>query len=217
MFASLSLSIYILIHTSDRSNLAKVTNLKLSTEPKSLLILCINIWRRLWETTLIPTLFSFVKLVSIIRTLSFDQASLSNMGSEGSHITQNDTPLAPSVKQLRRKRKRFALQAKIKELEAHNNKTAMKNEVLQDQYEKLFEMLHEARHTRTHELSTPLEANHHLGTPQPGGSPVSNMELLDQERATHQYVNQHETSLNPTASTRSRRNEGRHLLTKGVE
>ncbi|KAM1309965.1 hypothetical protein ACFX2H_006589 [Malus domestica] len=42
--------------------------------------------------TLIPTLFSFVKLVSTIHTLSFDQASISNMGSEGSHNTQNDTP-----------------------------------------------------------------------------------------------------------------------------
>ena len=51
VFASLSLSIYIHIHTSDRSNLAKVTNLTLSVVPKSSLILCINIWRRLWETT----------------------------------------------------------------------------------------------------------------------------------------------------------------------
>ncbi|KAM1360750.1 hypothetical protein ACFX2H_025813 [Malus domestica] len=50
-------------------------------------------------TTLIPTIFSFVKLVSTIRTLSFDQASLPNMGSEGSHSTQNDTLLAPSAKQ----------------------------------------------------------------------------------------------------------------------
>ncbi|KAM1778454.1 hypothetical protein ACFX12_039948 [Malus domestica] len=33
---------YILIHTSDRSNLAKVTNLILSVVPKSSLILCIN-------------------------------------------------------------------------------------------------------------------------------------------------------------------------------
>ncbi|KAM1829744.1 hypothetical protein ACFX14_022516 [Malus domestica] len=95
----MSLSICILIHTSDRSNLAKVTNLTLSVVPKSSLIVCINIWRRLWETTLIPTIFSFAKLVSTIRTLSFDQASLSNIGSEGSHITQNDTPLAPSAKQ----------------------------------------------------------------------------------------------------------------------
>ncbi|KAM2549116.1 hypothetical protein TB1_013515 [Malus domestica] len=42
VFASLSLSIYILIHTSDRSNLAKFTNLTLSVVPKSSLILCIN-------------------------------------------------------------------------------------------------------------------------------------------------------------------------------
>ncbi|KAM1829892.1 hypothetical protein ACFX14_022651 [Malus domestica] len=98
-------------------------------------------------TTLIPTLFSFVKLVSTIRTLSFDQASLSNMGSEGSHNTQNDTHLAPSVKQRKKEGNRVALQAKVDELEAQNNKIAMKNEVLQEQYEKLFEMLHESRRT----------------------------------------------------------------------
>ncbi|KAM1761239.1 hypothetical protein ACFX12_004028 [Malus domestica] len=34
--------IYILIHTSDRSNLAKVTNLTLSVVPKFSLFLCIN-------------------------------------------------------------------------------------------------------------------------------------------------------------------------------
>ncbi|KAM2122291.1 hypothetical protein ACFX1Q_019974 [Malus domestica] len=85
----------------------------------------------MWETTLIPTLFSFVKLVSTIRTLFFDQASLSNMGSEGSHITQNDTPLAPSAKQRKKEGKRVALQAKVDELEAQNNKIAMKNKILQ--------------------------------------------------------------------------------------
>ncbi|KAM2512162.1 hypothetical protein PS1_036470 [Malus domestica] len=127
MFASLSLSIYILIHTSDRSNLVNVTNLTFSVVPKSSLILCINIWRRLWETTLIPTLFSFAKLVSTIRTLSFDQASLSNMGSEGSHNTQNDTPLAPSAKQRKKEGNRVALQAKVDELETQNNKIARKN------------------------------------------------------------------------------------------
>ena len=63
---------------------------------------------------LIPTLSSFVKLVSTIRTLFFDQAPLSNMRSERSHNTQNDTPLALNAKQ----RKRFALQAKVDELEA---------------------------------------------------------------------------------------------------
>ena len=82
-------------------------------------------------TTLIPTLFSFVKLVSTIRTLSFDQASLSNMGSERSHNTQNDTPLAPSAKQRKKEGKRVALQAKVDELEAQNNKIARKNEVIQ--------------------------------------------------------------------------------------
>ncbi|KAM1052427.1 hypothetical protein ACFX2J_000024 [Malus domestica] len=80
-------------------------------------------------TTLIPTLFSFAKLVSTIRTLSFDQASLSNMGSEGNHNTQNDTPLAPSAKQRKKKGKRVAFEAKVDKLEAQNNKIAMKNEV----------------------------------------------------------------------------------------
>ncbi|KAM1165159.1 hypothetical protein ACFX2G_025059 [Malus domestica] len=81
-------------------------------------------------TTLIPTLFSFAKLVCTNRTLSFDQASLSNMGSEGSHNTQNDIPLAPSAKQRKKEGKMVALQAKVDELEAQNNKIAMKNEVL---------------------------------------------------------------------------------------
>ncbi|KAM2322914.1 hypothetical protein ACFXTH_019537 [Malus domestica] len=81
-------------------------------------------------TTLIPTLFSFVKLVSTIRTLSFDQASLSKMGSEGSHSTQNDTLFAPGAKQRKKEQKKFALQAKVDKLEAQNNKIAMKNEIL---------------------------------------------------------------------------------------
>ncbi|KAM1230507.1 hypothetical protein ACFX2G_041553 [Malus domestica] len=83
-------------------------------------------------TTLIPTLFNFAKLVSTIHTLSFDQASLSNMGSEGSYNTQNDTHLAPSAKQRKNEGNRVALQAKVDELEAQNNKIAMKNEVLQE-------------------------------------------------------------------------------------
>ncbi|KAM2494406.1 hypothetical protein ACFX1W_034511 [Malus domestica] len=97
--------------------------------------------------TLIPTLFSFVKLVSTIRTLSFDQASLSNMGSEESHITQNDTSLTPSAKQRKNEGKMVALQAKVDELEAQNNKIEMKNEVLQEQYKKLFEMFHKTMRT----------------------------------------------------------------------
>ncbi|KAM1639276.1 hypothetical protein ACFXTN_008582 [Malus domestica] len=83
-------------------------------------------------TRLIPILFSFAKLVSIIRILSFDQASLFNMESEGSHSTQNDTPPAPSAKQRKKEGKWVALQAKVDELEAQNNKIAMKNEVLQE-------------------------------------------------------------------------------------
>ncbi|KAM1089812.1 hypothetical protein ACFX19_017738 [Malus domestica] len=115
--------------------------------------------------TLIPTLFSFVKLVSTIRTLSFDQASLSNIRSKGSHNTQNDTPLAPGAKQRKNEQKKFALQAKVDELEAQNNKIAMKNEILQEQYEKVFKMLHKARYIKTHELITHVEVNDQLGAP----------------------------------------------------
>ncbi|KAM1072628.1 hypothetical protein COP2_018241 [Malus domestica] len=85
------------------------------------------------------------------------------MGSEGSHITQNDTPLAPGVKQRKNEQKKFAFQAKVDELEAQNNKIAMKNEVLHEQYEKLFETLHETRRTQTRELITHVDINHHLG------------------------------------------------------
>ncbi|KAM2225141.1 hypothetical protein ACFXTI_018919 [Malus domestica] len=118
---------------------------------------------------LIPTLFSFAKLVSPICTLSFDQAFLSNIGSEGSHNTQNDPPLAPSAKQRKKEGKRVAFQAKVDELEAQNNKIAMKNEVFLEQYEKLFETLHETRHTQTRELVAPVDINHHLGAPNTEG------------------------------------------------
>ncbi|KAM2189209.1 hypothetical protein ACFX1R_032663 [Malus domestica] len=93
----------------------------------------------------------------------------------------------------------------------------MKNEVLQEQYEKLFDMLHEARHAQTHKLVAPVEVNNHLNAPQHGGSPISNADIPDKDRATHQCDNQHETSLNPAASTRSRRSRGKHLFTEGVE
>ncbi|KAM2264081.1 hypothetical protein ACFXTI_040287 [Malus domestica] len=43
------------------------------------------------------------------------------------------------------------------------------------------------------------------------------MGIPDEERANHQNIDQHETSLNPAALTRSRRSGGRHLLTEGVE
>ncbi|KAM1873108.1 hypothetical protein ACFX13_006992 [Malus domestica] len=59
--------------------------------------------------------------------------------------------------------KRVALQAKVDELEAQNNKIAMKNEVLQEQYKKLFETLHETRRTQTRKLIAPVDINHHLG------------------------------------------------------
>ncbi|KAM1234689.1 hypothetical protein ACFX2J_004240 [Malus domestica] len=67
------------------------------------------------------------------------------MGSEGSHNTQNDTPLAPSAKQLKKEKKRVTLQAKVDELEAQNNKIGMKN--------------------KTRELVAPVDINHHLGAP----------------------------------------------------
>ncbi|KAM3001566.1 hypothetical protein FF2_037844 [Malus domestica] len=139
------------------------------------------------------------------------------MGSEGSHSTQNDTPLAPSAKQRKNEGKRVALQAKVDELEAQNNKIAMKNKILQEQYEKLFETFQEIRCTQTCELVALVDINHHLGTPQHGGSPPFDMGIPDEERANHQNIDQHETSLNPDASTRSRRSGGRHLLAEGLE
>jgi len=93
----------------------------------------------------------------------------------------------------------------------------MKNKVLQEQYEKLFETLHKTRHTQTRELVTPVDINHHLGAPQHGESPPFDMGTLDDKRASHQNIDQHETSLNPDASTRSRRSGGRHLLAKELE
>ncbi|KAM2090857.1 hypothetical protein ACFX1T_029417 [Malus domestica] len=54
-------------------------------------------------------------------------------------------------------------------------------------------------------------------TPLSPGSFALDMGILVEERATHQNGDQHETSLNPAASTRSRMSGGRHILTKGVE
>ncbi|KAM2778878.1 hypothetical protein COP1_014207 [Malus domestica] len=110
------------------------------------------------------------------------------MGREGSHITQNDTPLAPSAKQQKKEGNRVALQAKVDELEAQNNKIAMKYEVIQEKYEKLFEMLHETMRTQTCELVAPVDINHHLGAPQHGGSPFFDMGIPDEERANHQKL-----------------------------
>ncbi|KAM2300991.1 hypothetical protein ACFX1S_031943 [Malus domestica] len=123
------------------------------------------------------------------------------MESEGSHNTQNDTPLAPSAKQRKKEGKRVALQAKVDELEAQNNKITMKNKVLQEQYEKLFETLHETMRTQTRELVAPVDINHHLGATQHGRSPSFDMGILDEERVNHQNIDQHETSFNPTVST----------------
>ncbi|KAM1346290.1 hypothetical protein ACFX2H_035355 [Malus domestica] len=93
----------------------------------------------------------------------------------------------------------------------------MKNEIFQEQYEKVFEMLNEARYTKAHKLITYVEVNHQLGAPQHGGSFAFDMGIPVEERATHRNGDQHETSLNPATSTRSRRSGGRHLLTEGVE
>ncbi|KAM1848833.1 hypothetical protein ACFX14_012915 [Malus domestica] len=93
----------------------------------------------------------------------------------------------------------------------------MKNVVFQEQYEKLFETLHKIRRTQTRELVALVDINHHLGYPQHGGSPPSDMGIPDEEQANHQDIDQHETSLNPDASTRSRRSGGRHLIAEGLE
>ncbi|KAM1216403.1 hypothetical protein EV1_012757 [Malus domestica] len=89
----------------------------------------------------------------------------------------------------------------------------MKNKVLQKQYEKL----HETMRTQTRELVAPVDINHHLGAPQHEGSPSFDIGIPDDERANHQNIDQHETSLNPAASTRSRRSGGKHLLAEGLE
>ncbi|KAM0986274.1 hypothetical protein ACFX13_013722 [Malus domestica] len=107
------------------------------------------------------------------------------MESEGSHNMQNDTPLALGARQRKKEGKMVALQAKVDELEAQNNKIAMKNEVLQEQYEKLFETLHETRHTQTRELVTLVEINHHLGAPQHRRLPSFDMGIPDEEQANH--------------------------------
>ncbi|KAM1197521.1 hypothetical protein ACFX2I_009092 [Malus domestica] len=81
----------------------------------------------------------------------------------------------------------------------------MKNEVLQEQYEKLFETLHETRRTQTRELVTPVDINHHLDASQHRGSFSFDMGIPDEERVNHQNIDNHETSLNAAASTRSMR------------
>ncbi|KAM1446644.1 hypothetical protein ACFXTO_005840 [Malus domestica] len=45
----------------------------------------------------------------------------------------------------------------------------MKNEVIQEQYEKLFETLHETIRTQTGELVALVDINHHLGAPNTEG------------------------------------------------
>ncbi|KAM2527464.1 hypothetical protein TB1_024715 [Malus domestica] len=139
------------------------------------------------------------------------------MGSEGSHDTKNDTPLALSAKQRKNEGNKLVIQAKVEELEAQNNKIAIKNEILQEHYEKLFETFHEIRCTQTRELVTPVDINHHLGAPQHRGSPSFDMGIPDEERANHQNIDQHETTLNPAVSTQNRRSGGRHIFIEGLE
>ncbi|KAM1185953.1 hypothetical protein ACFX2G_015513 [Malus domestica] len=53
--------------------------------------------------------------------------------------------------------------------------------------------------------------------PQHGGSPSFDIGIPDDERANHQNIDQHETSLNPAALTRSRRSGGRHIIAARFE
>ncbi|KAM1365853.1 hypothetical protein ACFX2F_044227 [Malus domestica] len=71
--------------------------------------------------------------------------------------------------------------------------------------------------TQTREFVALVDINHHLGAPQHGGSPSFVMGIPDKEQANHQNIDQHETSLNPAASTQSRRSGGKHLLAEGLE
>ncbi|KAM2749495.1 hypothetical protein EV2_028385 [Malus domestica] len=135
------------------------------------------------------------------------------MESERSHNTQNDTPHTPNAKQ----RNRFALQAKVDELEAQNNKIAMKNEVLQKQYEKLFEMLHETRRTQTRELVAPVDINHHLGAPNTEGHlPSTWVSLMRSELIIKTLINMR-LLLTQMLQPQSRRSGGRHFLAEGLE
>ncbi|KAM0991841.1 hypothetical protein ACFX2J_010099 [Malus domestica] len=93
----------------------------------------------------------------------------------------------------------------------------MRNEVLQEQYEKLFETLHEARQAQTRVLVAPVEVNHQLGALQHGGSHAFDIDIPDREQITPRLDNQHEASLNPVASTRTMRSGGRHLFAEGAE
>ncbi|KAM2308391.1 hypothetical protein EV2_031287 [Malus domestica] len=112
------------------------------------------------------------------------------MGSERSHSTQNDTPLALSAGQRKNEGKRVVFQAKVDELKAQNNKIAMKNEVLQEQYEKLFETFHETRRTQTRELVTPVDINHHLGAPNTEGHlPSTWISLMRSELIIRTLIN----------------------------
>ncbi|KAM1675351.1 hypothetical protein ACFX2K_041306 [Malus domestica] len=78
-------------------------------------------------------------------------------------------------------------------------------------------MLHETRRIQTRELVTPVDINHHLDASQQGGSPSFDMGIPDEERANHQNIDQHETSLNLAALTRSRRSGGGHLIAERLE
>ncbi|KAM2599232.1 hypothetical protein TB2_037677 [Malus domestica] len=67
---------------------------------------------------------------------------------------------------------------------------AMKNEVLQEQYEKLFKTLHETMRTQTRELVTLMDINHHLGTPNTEGHlPLTWVSLMRSELIIKTLIN----------------------------
>ncbi|KAM2667146.1 hypothetical protein EV2_018876 [Malus domestica] len=62
-----------------------------------------------------------------------------------------------------------------------------------------------------------MDINHYLSAPQHERSPSFDMGIPKEELSNHQNIDQHETSLNPTASTRNRRSGGRHFIAEGLE
>ncbi|KAM1849587.1 hypothetical protein ACFX14_013608 [Malus domestica] len=65
----------------------------------------------------------------------------------------------------------------------------MKNEVLQEQYEKLFETLHETMRTQTRELVALVDINHHLGAPQHEHLPSTWVSLMRSELIIKTLIN----------------------------
>ncbi|KAM1180583.1 hypothetical protein ACFX2G_020034 [Malus domestica] len=66
----------------------------------------------------------------------------------------------------------------------------MKNEVLQEQYEKLFETLHETRCTQTREFVALVDINRYLGTPNTEGHlPLTGVSLIMSELIIKTLIN----------------------------